>query len=58
MGKQTDIYQLESKNEILLDLSERKRKSKGLIVISLIFLSIFGAVYYFAKRKINKKSYS
>ena len=58
MGRQTDIYQLESKNEILLDLSERKRKSKGLIVISLIALTIFGAAYYFAKRKINKKSYS
>jgi hypothetical protein len=53
MGRQTDIYQLESKNVILLDLSERKRKSKGFIVISLIFLIIFGALYYFAKRKIN-----
>jgi hypothetical protein len=54
MGRQTDIYQLERKNEILLDLSERKRKSKGFIVISLIFLLIFGALHYFAKRKLNK----
>ena len=31
MGTQRDIYQLENKHEILLDLSERKRKSKGFI---------------------------
>ncbi len=55
MGRQTDIYQLENKNEILLDISERKRKSKGSIVISLISIIVFGALYYFGKRKI--KSY-
>ena len=52
LGKQTDVYQLEYKKEILFDLSKRKRNSKGLIIISLIFLLIFGSVYYFANRKL------
>ena len=57
-GKQTDVYELQHKNETLFNISERKRNSKGLIKISLIAVLIFGSVYYFARRKIkNKKSY-
>ena len=52
-GKQTDVYQLEYKNETLFNISERKRNSKGLIKISLVSVLIFGSVYYFAKRKIR-----
>ena len=52
-GKQTDVYQLEYKKEVLLDLSKRKRNSEGLIVMSLIFILIFGTIYYFANRKLN-----
>jgi hypothetical protein len=58
LGKQTDVYQLEYKREILFDISQRKRNSKDIIVISLIFLSIFGTVYYFANRRLNIKSSS
>ncbi len=58
LGKQTDIYQLEYKKEILFDLSQRKRNSKGLIILSLIFLLIFGSVYYFANKKLRSKKSS
>ena len=58
LGKQTDIYQLEYNKEILFDLSQRKRNSKGLIIISLIFLLIFGSVYYFANKKLRFKKSS
>ena len=54
MGKQSDIYQLEHKNKILLNLKDRKKNSKSLININLIFLLVFGILYYFAKRKIKK----
>jgi hypothetical protein len=50
-GKQRDVYQLESKNEILFDLDNRKRNSKGLMIISTIFLLIFGTVYFFCKKE-------
>ena len=57
-GKQTDVYELQHKNETLFNISEQKRKSKGSIKISLIVVLIFGSVYYFARRKIkNKKNY-
>ena len=57
-GKQTDVYELQHKNETLFNISERKRNSKGSIKISLIVVLIFGSVYYFARRKIkNKKKY-
>jgi hypothetical protein len=57
-GKQTDVYELQHKNETLFNISERKRNSKGSIKISLIVVLIFGSVYYFARRKIkNKKNY-
>ena len=52
-GKQTDIYELQHKNETLFNISERKRNSKGLIKISLIVVLIFSSVYYFARRKIK-----
>jgi hypothetical protein len=57
LGKETDIYQLEYKKEILYDIAKRKKNSKGLIVFSLIALTIFGTAYYFGKIKLNKKSY-
>lgn len=53
-GKQTDVYELQHKNETLFNISERKRNSKGSIKISLIVVLIFGSVYYFARRKIKK----
>lgn len=54
-GKQTDIYELEYKNEILFNIAERKTNSKGSIKISLVAVLIFGSVYYFAKRKIRNE---
>lgn len=58
LGKQTDVYELQHKNETLFNISERKRNSKGSIKISLIVVLIFGSVYYFARRKIkNMKNY-
>ena len=57
-GKQTDVYELQHKNETLFNISERKRNSEGIIKISLIAVLIFGSVYYSGRRKIkNKKSY-
>ena len=57
-GRQTDIYQLECKNKILFDLKNRKRNSKGLIIISSISLLFFGIFYYFARKRLIDRSIS
>ena len=57
MGRQKDIYQLESGNKVLFDISARKKNSKGIVLVSSIALLIFGTLRYVAKKQKVAKSY-
>ncbi len=55
-GQQTDIYQLEYKNQILLDLNQRKKNSKGIMLIGIIASTGFGGFYFYLRRKRKKQN--
>ena len=50
-GRQTDIYQLEYKNQIIFDLTERKNNSIGLVLMGAIASIIFGGLYVYRRKK-------
>lgn len=56
-GKQTDIYQLEYKNQVLFDIIQRKNNSKSLILVGIIATIIFGGFYIYPKYKFAKSGF-
>ena len=57
-GKQTDIYQLEYKNQVLFDIIQRKNNSKSLILVGIIATIIFGGFYIYPKYKFAKAGFT